>query len=639
MKRTLSVGMRHFLLTHFNETAPEGAPLIFDSPGSAQRFLSGFLHEWQSMRTLRDLHRDQFNEDLGRLKDLQVIARMASRISSGAILVWELPTPAWMGGKTQRDKDEIEPKPPVIGKKDEKQTFKLAEVVEFIQRGSDGCVAGAAPTSTSGLYPQLTERKEKDGAAFKQYINLGKDIEGVAKKHPEYGRYVELRARVEWASGDKSKSLSGKKVHWSFAIQPQAGGKRPNALNGNQKPGFSSANGSKTLISDTDAKGWTPIIKFYLSQYAGDQFSISAQADVEESGKPSGPKIKVGAYVVWRKFWYQVTHADGKNVSEPGQSVNAYKQLATDMLNAGSVTFAKAGMAQADRTFYPHWMVTSGNDAAEEVVIGGHNRDWFYNKFKKEAHRPVKGHLIICDHQWDPAGESTLQTFPMESRAKEVSLTLNAWNAGILKPALQGNLVVHGKWKAGKGEAFREFFTSIGVALRVTDPIKREGPLTEANIKIEPGRGGLNAVKVELPADCPDPAKYPITIELKLRYGKFYAGESNKNQMLIVYRSADVKEFNQVVSHEFGHGFGQVPRPGSQPAGLSNHPKQYTNEHGGVGSHCSTATTTVADPAYPAGLYRNGTCIMFHQVNPSACTQTFCAECDPYLRLQDIDKI
>lgn len=641
MEIILSDGIRRYSLTHFYENSQDGRALAFSGRSAAQRFLSGFLHEWQSMQMLRGLLRERLNEDPSRLGDHQVIARAATIVASGFIVVKELSPLDWTGGKMdpQVPDEPDQPPQPVSPKKEEKQTFKLAEVVEVVQRGSEGCVAGAAPTSNSGTLPQLTERAEKDGGAFKQHINLGKDIEGRPKRHPEHERYVELRARIEWDSGDKGKSLSGKKVHWSFKTKPHAGGKRPNSLNGDQKPGFSKTDGTDTLVSTTDTRGWTPVVQFYLSQYAGDQFTVYAQADVDENGTPSGDKLKAGPYAVWRKFWYQVTHADGKNVSAPDKSVNAYKLVAADMLKADSVTYAKRDVTNADRTFYPRWMVAGGNDATDDVVIGGHNRDWFYNKFKQETQRPVKGHLIICDHQWDPAGETRKHTFPMDSRSQELTFDLKARNAGIVKPALSGNLVAFGKWKAGKGDPFREFFTSIGVALKVVDPIKREGAITDANIKVEQGRSGLNVVKVELPADCPNPKKYPITVELKLRYGKYYAGESNKHQMLIVYRSGEDKQFNQVVSHEFGHTFGQVPRPGNQPAGMANHPKQYTNEHGGVGSHCSTAATMTVHASYPAGLYQNGTCIMFHQVNPSGCTQKFCDDCEPYLRLQDIDKI
>lgn len=535
----------------------------------------------------------------------------------------------------------VVPKGPPAGKdnpKKEVQKFKLVELIEVVHRPGLGTVVGAASAATSGV-PKNTDRTDKDSANFKQFINLGKEIEGPNKKHPEYGRYVELRARIEWVSGDKSKSLANKKVHWLYEMTPHSSAKRPANLDGTQNPGFGSENGSKTLISDTDAAGWTPIVKFYLSQYGGDQFILSTQADEEEKGVPSGEKMKTGSYIVWRKFWYQMTYAKGKVIQPPDQSINAYKIDAASMLQADEVTYEKTDVANSDRTFYPEWMVAGGKDTSDSVVIGGHNRDWFYGKFNSEANRPVKGHLILADHQWDPAGTTGLTTIPMDARTMEAKFDLGAWNAGIVKPALEGDLVAYGKWKVSLSK-FSEFFNSIGATLGIVDEIKREGDLTDTNIRVELGRSGLNTIKVVLPADCPDPKKYPVTVQLKLRYGKYYAGESNVHQMLIVYKTGKDKEFNQVVSHEFGHGFGQTPRPAKQPKGLPNHPKQYTNEHGGVGSHCSTGATlgAVANDA-PSGRYAGGTCIMFHQINPTGCKQKFCDDCVPYLRLQNMDKL
>jgi len=565
-------------------------------------------------------------------RDLEENDRLRFRFDAGA------ESPAQPGArKSNRSAgSESPPKPPA----EEVQKFKLIELVEVVERGSLGSVAGAAPASKAPDCPKILDRKEKDGGAFKQFVNVGKNVRGAAKRQPEHGRYVELRARIEWTSGDKTKSLAGKSVYWSYTMTKHSGGKRPANLNGGQNPGFNAANGVKTVTNTTDDQGWTPVVKFYLSQFGGDKFTVSAQADEAEQGSASGTKLTTGQYVVWRKFWYQTTHARGRVIAAPAKSVAAYKATAADMIAADTVTYTKADVAAANRTFYPTWMVAGGNDATDAVVIGGHNRDWFYGKFKAQASRPVKGHLILCDHQWDPAGSTGLYAVPMKSTKEDVTLDLGAWNAGILKPALKGKLVAYGKWKVERRGKFREFFHSIGVAMGVVGEITREGDLSDDNFKVNAGRSGLNEVTVELPADCPNPKKYPVTVEFKLRYGKYYAGESNVHQMLIVYTAGEDKEFNQVVSHEFGHGFGQSPRPGTQPAGLVNHPKQYTNEHGGVGSHCHTGATLGAVTSdAPSGLYSGGTCVMFHQVNPSGCTQKFCADCEPYVRLQNMDAL
>ncbi len=439
----------------------------------------------------------------------------------------------------------------------------------------------------------------------KQYINLDASSDP-GTPHPEFGRIIRLKARVEWATANV-KSLSGQTVYW----YSEPGGSNCAKLTGGVKEGFGSGGGAKTSTASTDEKGWTSTVQFYLSRYGGDTFMVAATEDAACKGG-----LKTGTYEVWRKFWYQVTRASSHTVPAPEKSVAAYKKVYAEMLAAAEVEFAQKDAPAG--TFYPGWMVAQGGPDASESVIGGHNWESFCKKFKEEKDKPVKGHLIICQHQWDPAGASALLTVVLNKK-KSDELTFNlggAWNAGIVKPALSGKLVSAGVW-SGDGKT---------------------GALSDADILIEKGRSALNVVKVLLPAGTPDPTKTPVTVKLKLNYGKFYAGESNKHHMLIVYNGAE-KNFNQMVAHEFGHGFGQTPRKGAQPSPLPQHPKQYDNEHGGVGSHCSTDATLVTDPNYPKKRYQNGTCIMFHQVNPSGCKQEFCATCEPYLRLQDFSSL
>lgn len=474
----------------------------------------------------------------------------------------------------------------------------LVELVEVVARSPLGAVVGAGAAS-----PKLdtkTTRNDKNGGQFKQYINLGKDIDGADQRHPEYGRAVELRARVEGEG-----SLAGLSVVFRFELTP--GANRPAGMTGAVKEGFGSDGGDATTSASTDADGWTSTVELHLSQYAGDQFKVFAKLS------DGGAELNIGVFEVWRKFWYQVTRADTHAVPAPSKSVAAYAKVCADMLAADEVTFTKASAPAS--TFYPGWMVKQGGGTADESVIGGHNKSHFQPKLKDEPGKPVKGHLIICQHQWDPFGTSDLVTEQIEaSPSAEITVDLKAWNAGLVKPALSGALVAFGQWKQGADS----------------------GPLTDADIVIEQTRGGLDRVKVKLPAGAPAPsAANPVTVKLKLSYGKFYAGESTGRQMLIVYDGAEA-EFNQVVAHEFGHGFGQVPRPGTETAPLGAHAKFYDDAHGGVGPHCSTEATEVADTSTSSGKrWTNGSCIMFHQVNPGGCKQLFCAACEPHLKLRD----
>ncbi len=455
-----------------------------------------------------------------------------------------------------------------------------------------------------------------DSAKKRFFINM-------QKGNGNAGRKITIKAKL-------SKALKDVKVHFMLVEDSNNSLVRDKTK---WKWGTISANAKhmdktnrKDLLHDwakTDAKG-EAIKEVRLSQFGGDIFYLAAYIEQDPHfakyihnhaglGKRK-PVMATHEVNVWRKFWYQVTRAVSHAVPTPNKSVAAYEKVFAEMLAAAETTFTKTS-APAN-TFYPGWMVETGGGNADESVIGVHNRNVFYSKFNKEIDKPVKGHLIICQHQWDPDGESALLTVNVTKNPSD-ELTLNlggAWNAGIVKPALSGNLVELGEWISSNGKS---------------------GNLTEANILIERNRTGLNKVKVSLPAGAPDPATVQVTVKLKLRYGKFYAGESNKHQMLITYDGSNAK-FNQVVSHEFGHGFGQTPPNGNQPASSPPHPTQYTG-HGGVGSHCRTDARLVRNRS--SNYYSNGTCIMFHQVNPSGCKQVFCATCEPYLKLQDFSEI
>lgn len=134
-------------------------------------------------------------------------------------------------------------------------------------------------------------------AARRQYINLDEKLEA-AKVHREYDRVVQLKARAEWVEGDKTKSLAGQSVYWYST----PGGSNKAGLTGANAEGFDSAGGAKKKKESLDAKGWTPIVKFTLSGYGGDEFKVSVTQDPGYTGG-----ISAGPYTVWKKFWYHVT--------------------------------------------------------------------------------------------------------------------------------------------------------------------------------------------------------------------------------------------------------------------------------------------------------------------------------------------
>lgn len=492
-------------------------------------------------------------------------------------------------------------------------------------------------------FPKHLDRTAKNGSAFKQFVNLDKDTDGAAKRHPEQGRHIELYARLEWVSGSKKKLLSGKKVKWTVTETKHSGAGRPASfVVAAEKPGLGGKNGKLTEVTTADKDGWAKI-ELHLSQYAGDEYTIEAEVDGSDGEAQAKPAKKAGPYVVWRKFWYQMTKPHGSAVPTPTDAISAYEKVGADLLAADLLTFKKTDIpAPPARTFYPEGMTKTGSASTTDVaLIGGHNRTWFWGKFNSETKRPVKGHLIICDGQWDPSSSpSSLQRFEMTARTQELTVNLGgAHNAGILKPALSGNLLISGTWSLDP-VAILKYATGMADPGMPPKPAKMTGTLSDANVTIPLPRTGLNKITITLPADAPDPTTYKVFVAFKVSYGKYYGGESKGVNMLIKYSGGN-KAYYQTVSHEFGHGFRQVPDRKSS-ASMANHSKQYDegDGHGGLGSHCSTGSTTgPVDSGASSGRYRDGTCIMFHQLSPSTCTQTFCSVCEPHLRIDPMDRL
>src|SRR5262245_21034592 len=119
------------------------------------------------------------------------------------------------------------------------------------------------------IFTEKGTEKQQPATGRKQYINLDPKSDPNVP-HPDYGRVIRLKARVEWNSGDKSKSLSGQNLYW----YKKGDGANRAGLTGVEKEGFGSAGGPDKSSVKTDAKGWTPVIEFYLSRYGGDKFDV-----------------------------------------------------------------------------------------------------------------------------------------------------------------------------------------------------------------------------------------------------------------------------------------------------------------------------------------------------------------------------
>jgi len=206
-------------------------------------------------------------------------------------------------------------------KKEEKKKNKLVELCEVLNKSllskykkemgdaQWAYVEGAADNSSDKKNLPQAAKREKEEGDFRQYINLKKDIED-KDVHPEFGRMIIFKARVEWEDKNQKESIAGKKIYWGYergynTEKKKKEDREPDeneqliGLSGPDKP---QGDSSKTVQwfgpSSVDEHGWTSTVVFKVSQIEGDKFKIYAQADVDDSNKPGGDKKETKFYVV-----------------------------------------------------------------------------------------------------------------------------------------------------------------------------------------------------------------------------------------------------------------------------------------------------------------------------------------------------
>ncbi len=526
--------------------------------------------------------------------------------------------------------------------------YELVELIETVVQDAEKFVKGAADsTSDTQLVTKSVERLDKDGGAYKQYINLDPLAEGQAKCHPEYGRVLRFRARVVQKSGATDK-LAGVKVLFKHERvdgprRTDPGGAEPAVfsvadLTTAQQEGFGGAGGGAETSSVTDANGWTSAVEFHLSEFAGDQFGISCQLDAAVKGAAgSTPKKTQAHYKVWRRFWYQMTYADGYAAQRPTAAEAAYAEVFAEMVLASEKKFVKADLP-ADlqaRTFMPEYQLkdSGGNgivaNVGDDSNIGEFSTNAKMNLDVKPEH-PVKGNLIVCEYQCDPRGRSQLKSYKLTANGQTLTIAQGSGGPIISKPAIKAatQVVAVGEWSTTE------------------TPWNKGGNITDADIEIPAGRSSTRKVKVRLPAGAPTPTPAnPVWVRLQLQTAKSFLGWATAGGIVAVYQPSaaagtqgSLVDFNDTAAHEFGHKFTQTPEPTAQPASLHDHPLQYVG-HGGSGSHCRHAAAVAAgavnwqDPNEDTPSPEDGDCIMYHRYS-SACSHKFCVVCQTHLQLE-----
>ena len=592
----------------------------FLDAAEAASYLRDFLgQEQEAVARLRALFASEHALSYGHSSDEEVLAQFAGLLVQNVYRIrqtsvyraaWGKKPPAPLPSPTPTPPPkQVDPPKPVQNK------AILSEFVEVVNRGVEGVVTG--PGSASPNLPTHLNRQDKNLGLYKQYINIvDKDLEGQEKRHPEYGRYIEIKARVTV----DGKPKAGESVVFSYTFK--RGDYCPTLL-GTDTEGFESAGGPSLHIATTGQDGWTPTIKFYLSAYAGDYFDLSAKG-------PDGKEVKLGHYQVWRKFWCQFTLLKGHQLPQLTTVKAAFDKVFAEVKQANIVELKEEDLPTG--SVYPAWMVVpheyanAGKSAGSEkiLVVGPHNQQHLFSYLTQETDRPVKLHVIVGRHILHPNTDPVeAEKFVLKTNPSQV-LSLNDEYAYLLKPTLTGeSLVIQGKWEANG----------------------KSGSLTDENILIEQaGRKETSGYKIMLPAEAPDPAQHPVSITLQLRRAYQYEAAYCLGTHILIkeYIDRHSEYFNLVLTHEMGHSFGQVPSPGAQAEPLPDHPNQYNMG----GTHCLTGAQKQYKNLSPKETsddsssfeYVKGTCVMFAGGYQDFKYQDFCTVCHPYIRLQNMEK-
>ncbi len=551
------------------------------------------------------------------------------------------------------DKDDgaapVPPKP-----KPNTRKFKLVELIEVYVGVDDdipeGAVIGAAPANKSGEYSKIFER-ELFVDSFKQYINLEIDDREDGKRHPDHSRWIALRARIEWADGGKS-DLAGKKIRWSFTETPHSESGRPAQLTADQSAGFEPdgrGENLKTTMSTTDDKGWTPVVWFGLSEYAGDQFVIHAAAEPAEDAEDNSVKLNAGPYQVWRKFWAQITQLKNSGIPEPYSAIDSLIDVFAELIFVNTVEISREKLGdEADFCIYPQWML-----APPHPVIGDPDSDALLVRAEKETGKlwefterkeffPNR-HIVLANKVTYGTILTPLITHPMSSNEEEYTFNGLSQNQIFVNP-LEEKFVAYGAWEIDDTGPYSDFFASKGIPVCEPNSSPKNGTsglIKDEDIIIKKQRSNQHAVTIKLPDDCPDATQHRIVVTLSLRSVRAISGfadhrlnrtaakytrDSNHGTQYAGYR------LGRTVTHELGHWFNQVPQQPVAP--LGSHATAYTGM-GGTGRHCHFGATLITRGNPPQQEWSEGECVMFH-VNTDNKDDGFCNNCRPFVHLANM---
>ena len=348
----------------------------------------------------------------------------------------------------------------------------------------------------------------------------------------------------------------------------------------------------------------------HLAKYA----DIGAEPDL----KKREPVFATDEIRVSRKFWYQLINVAGVNSPDPGGAVTRYEEVKTRLEAAAPLTLDPAPNGAVRKKY----MVRVNGGNTDVLVVTDLNRDTFFAGFAEEADKPIKVPVLIAEAFFPGNGSTNAFTLPNLTAANfPLSATMSKYI--IMPPAQGGNLAVSGNFVVTAPDLTA---TSGPAAINLTQPI------ADADLSIDPARGDRSDVRVGLPANIlvllnGHPQARVSVSSMVLQGAKSLNGQAFGNQphrkVVVIYNDAtplSIGHFPNTFAHELAHNIRQVQRPGSQPAGIPDHPLQYEHTH--VGSHC--------------GIAESPRCMMYGTGPNADALNRFCDACHPYLLTTDM---
>ena len=246
------------------------------------------------------------------------------------------------------------------------------------------------------VFTHQGKEQTRSWQARKQYIHCDGRLEPDTA-HPDYGRCIRLKARVEWIAGSKSMLLNGRPVSWSC----QAGKTNIANLSGADKEGFGQRGGAATMTTPTDGKGWTPVVEFHLSDPV-DQWTSRIPAHTVPSG--ANRKRRLSLY-------------DGDTFTVIATDENKVS-LNTGLLTVTGLIDWLPGMDQMPDTQIS--ALQSLRSIPEGIVL--HSGDVRPGVAEYLQSNPLSAHF-----SWSSGYDAMVQQVPLDLRASHAGVAGNHW--------------------------------------------------------------------------------------------------------------------------------------------------------------------------------------------------------------------